>query len=57
MAYGRLSLSRKHFFEEALLTLYRPDPSPPATLPPARHDTALTRCSTRSIACRSATRP
>jgi FAD/FMN-containing dehydrogenase len=42
MAYGRLSLSRKHFFEEALLTVYRPAPSPPETLPPARHETALT---------------
>jgi FAD/FMN-containing dehydrogenase len=43
MAYGRLSLTRKRFFEEALLTVYRPDPSSPAKLPAARHDTALTR--------------
>lgn len=30
MAYGRLSLTRRRFFEEALLTTYRPDPSPPS---------------------------
>jgi FAD/FMN-containing dehydrogenase len=42
MAYGRLSLTRNHFFQEALLTVYRPHPSPPAVLPPARHDTTLT---------------
>jgi FAD/FMN-containing dehydrogenase len=43
MAYGRLSLTRNRFFDEALLTVYRPQASPPAQLPAARHDTALTR--------------
>ena len=42
MAYGRLSLTRARFFEQALLTTYRPDPSPPSPLPAARHDSALT---------------
>jgi FAD/FMN-containing dehydrogenase len=42
MAYGRLSLTRNDFFGEALLAVYRPDPSPAAKLPPARHDTVLT---------------
>jgi hypothetical protein len=42
MAYGRLSLTRNRFFEDALLTVYRPQPSPPAQLPAARHDTPLT---------------
>jgi FAD/FMN-containing dehydrogenase len=42
MAYGRLSLTRQRFFEEALLTVYRPHPSPPASLPPAEHGTAMT---------------
>jgi FAD/FMN-containing dehydrogenase len=42
MAYGRLSLTRRHFFEEALLVAYRPHPAPPASLPAARHGTAMT---------------
>jgi FAD/FMN-containing dehydrogenase len=42
MAYGRMSLTRKDFLGEALLTVYRPQVSPAAQLPPARHDTMLT---------------
>lgn len=42
MAYGRLSITRKGFFKEAMMTAYRPHPSPPPVLPPAAHDTALT---------------
>jgi FAD/FMN-containing dehydrogenase len=45
MAFGRLSLTRRHFFEEALLTVYRPDRSPPARLPAAGHGSAMTRLS------------
>jgi FAD/FMN-containing dehydrogenase len=45
MAFGRLSLTRKRFLEEALLTVYRPHRSPPARLPAAGHDSALTRLS------------
>src|SRR5215510_7410523 len=35
MAYGRLSVARQGFFEEALLVTYRPQPTPPRGLPPA----------------------
>jgi FAD/FMN-containing dehydrogenase len=42
MAYGRLSLARRHFFEEALITVYRPHRTPPADLPAAEHGGALT---------------
>src|SRR5262249_51828710 len=35
MAYGRLSVARQGFFEEALLVTYRPQPTPPGGLPPA----------------------
>ena len=45
MAFGRLSLSRKRFFEEALLTVYRPHRSQPARLLAAGHNSALTRLS------------
>jgi FAD/FMN-containing dehydrogenase len=42
MAYGRLSLTRKRFFEEALLVAYRPHPAPPDRLPAAQHGSAAT---------------
>jgi FAD/FMN-containing dehydrogenase len=42
MAYGRLSLMRQRFFEEALLTVYRPIASAPAVLPAAQHGSAMT---------------
>jgi FAD/FMN-containing dehydrogenase len=35
MAYGRLSVARQGFFEEALLVTYRPQPTPSGGLPPA----------------------
>jgi FAD/FMN-containing dehydrogenase len=35
MAYGRLNVTRKDFFEEALLVSYRPVPGSRAPLPPA----------------------
>src|SRR5262249_6179516 len=35
MAYGRLSVARQGFFEEALLVTYHPQPTPPGGLPPA----------------------
>ena len=35
MAYGRLSVTRKGFFDEAILVAYRPTPKQPDTLPPA----------------------
>jgi FAD/FMN-containing dehydrogenase len=35
MAYGRLSVARQGFFEEALLVTYRPQPTPQRGLPPA----------------------
>lgn len=42
MAYGRLSLTHHHFFEEALLTTFRPERTAGASLPPAGHASALT---------------
>ena len=33
MAYGRMSVSRKNFFDDALMVTYRPVANPPATLP------------------------
>jgi len=42
MAYGRLSLTRRHFFEEALLAVYRSLASAPPVLPVARHGSAMT---------------
>lgn len=42
MAYGRLSITRHNFFQEALLTTYRPVSDTSAPLPAARHDSALT---------------
>jgi FAD/FMN-containing dehydrogenase len=42
MAYGRLSLTRRDFFEEALLAVYRPLASAPAVLPAAQHGSAMT---------------
>ena len=35
MTYGRLSVARQGFFEEALMVTYRPQPTPPRELPPA----------------------
>jgi FAD/FMN-containing dehydrogenase len=42
MAYGRLSLTRQHFFQEALLAVYRPVAQPPAKLPAAQHGSTMT---------------
>jgi FAD/FMN-containing dehydrogenase len=42
MAYGRLSLTRRRFFDEALLAVYRPLASAPALIPAARHGSAMT---------------
>jgi FAD/FMN-containing dehydrogenase len=42
MAYGRMSLTRKDFLGEALLTVYHPQPGPSAQIPPARDHTVLT---------------
>jgi FAD/FMN-containing dehydrogenase len=33
MAYGRMSVSRKNFFDDALMVTYHPVANPPATLP------------------------
>jgi FAD/FMN-containing dehydrogenase len=35
MIYGRLSVARQGFFEEALMVTYHPQPTPPRGLPPA----------------------
>lgn len=35
MIYGRLSVARRNFLDEALLVTFRPKPAPPAGLPPA----------------------
>jgi FAD/FMN-containing dehydrogenase len=35
MAYGRLSVARRGFFDDALMVTYRPVAKPPAKLPPA----------------------
>ncbi|MBV9076601.1 MAG: FAD-binding oxidoreductase [Methylobacteriaceae bacterium] len=45
MAYGRLSLRRRTFFEEALLTSYRPAEPQPGALPAATSDSMVTRLS------------
>ena len=42
MAYGRLSVARKSFFDEALLVTYRPAAQQPAKLPSVTHASALT---------------
>ena len=42
MAYGRLSVSRKNFFDDALMVTYRPLPNQPATLPPVASAGKLT---------------
>lgn len=42
MTYGRLSLSRDDFFEEALLVIYRPAPASRNVLPPAEASSLLT---------------
>jgi FAD/FMN-containing dehydrogenase len=42
MAYGRMSVSRKTFFDDALMVTYRPVANPPATLPPVASAGKLT---------------
>ncbi|MGJ5023854.1 FAD-binding oxidoreductase [Bradyrhizobium oligotrophicum] len=42
MAYGRMSVSRKAFFDDALLVTFRPAPDAPATLPAAVSSGKLT---------------
>jgi FAD/FMN-containing dehydrogenase len=42
MAYGRLSVARRDFFDEALMVTYRPVKDPPAKLPPATSGGYLT---------------
>jgi FAD/FMN-containing dehydrogenase len=41
MLYGRLSVARKDFLQDALLVDYRPSPRQPQHPPPARHSAAL----------------
>lgn len=43
MVYGRLSVDRHHLLDESLLVTYRPLPSPPNGLPPARPAGLLTK--------------
>jgi FAD/FMN-containing dehydrogenase len=45
MAYGRLSVASRSFFEEALLCSYRPLPTPAEGLPPATSKGSLTTIS------------
>jgi FAD/FMN-containing dehydrogenase len=45
MAYGRLSVARSGFFEEALLCAYRPTPTPKEGLPPASSKGSLSSLS------------
>ena len=42
MAYGRMSVSRKNFFDDALMVTYRPVANPPATLPAVANAGKLT---------------
>jgi FAD/FMN-containing dehydrogenase len=42
MAYGRMSVSRKNFFDDALMVTYRPVPDQPALLPAATSASKLT---------------
>src|SRR5260370_23600464 len=45
MAYGRLSVARKGFFDEAILVTYRPAPEQPARLPAAASTSMMTTVS------------
>ena len=45
MAYGRLSVARSAFFEEAVMVTYRAAPNPPGPLPPATSKSILTTVS------------
>lgn len=45
MMYGRLSVDRKHFLEEAILVSFRPDANAPQALPVAKRGSALTAAS------------
>src|SRR5262249_48621068 len=42
MAYGRLSVARRGFFDEAVMITYRPSPNPPARLPVTTSKSFLT---------------
>jgi FAD/FMN-containing dehydrogenase len=42
MGYGRLSVTRRNFFDEALLATYRPLAAAPAVIPAAQHGSAMT---------------
>lgn len=42
MAYGRMSVPRKNFFDDALMVTYRPVANPPATLPAVANAGKLT---------------
>ena len=42
MAYGRMSVSRKNFFDDALMVTFRPVANPPASLPPATSSGKMT---------------
>jgi FAD/FMN-containing dehydrogenase len=42
MAYGRMSVSRKNFFDDALMVTYRPAAEQPASLPAATSSSKLT---------------
>ena len=42
MAYGRLSVSRKNFFDDALMVTYRPTADQPTSLPPVASSGKLT---------------
>ena len=45
MAYGRLSVAREGFLEEALMITYRPLPTPAGGLPPAQTSSGMTTVS------------
>jgi FAD/FMN-containing dehydrogenase len=47
MAYGRLSVAKDGFFDDALMCTYRPLPTPAEGLPPAAHENAFTGVSRR----------
>lgn len=49
MAYGRLSLAREHFFEEALLVTYRPVPPRDGRIPAAKAGGGLSGAVSREI--------
>lgn len=45
MMYGRLSVDREHFLEEAILVSFRPDANAPAVLPAVKRGSLLTAAS------------